>query len=141
MDTNLSKQQLLFRKEHWYFLSNSRTERKKKNKITWKNHPIARLKKGNNYLNPDVEILADDALDEVSKTKLENFLKKWIDAHIKEILGDLLNLSKENVNNKYIRALMFQLFENNGVIKREKVNDIIKSIKAEDRKKNMGARY
>ncbi len=104
-------------------------------KIIWKNNAIARLKKGNNYLNPDVEILADDALDEVSKTKLENFLKKWIDAHIKEILGDLLNLSKENVNNKYIRALMFQLFENNGVIKREKVNDIIKSIKAEDRKK------
>ena len=55
--------------------------------------------------------------------------------YIKETLGDLLNLNKENVNNKYIRALMFQLFENNGVIKREAVDEIVKSIKTEEKKK------
>ena len=40
-------------------------------KIIWKNPPIARLKKGNNYLNPEIEIIADDALDDLSKAKLE----------------------------------------------------------------------
>ena len=66
---------------------------------------------------------------------LEFFLKNWVDNHIKEILEDLLNLNKESVDNKYIRALMFQLFENNGVIKRELVEGIVKSIKTEERKK------
>ena len=99
------------------------------------NNVIARLKKGNNYLSPEIEILADDALDELSKSKLETFLKNWVYEHIKEILGDLLNLNKENVSNKYIRALMFQLFENNGVIKRELVSDIVKAVKVDERKK------
>ncbi len=104
-------------------------------KIIWKNNVIARLKKGNNYLNPEIEILADDSLDDISKSKLEFFLKNWINGYIKEILGDLLNLNQENVNNKYIRALMFQLFENNGVIKRELVGEIVKAIKTDERKK------
>ena len=104
-------------------------------KIIWKNNVIARLKKGSNYLSPEVEILADDALNDLSKSKLEAFLKKWVDIYIKEVLGDLLNLNKETANNKYIRALMFQLFENNGVIKRELVDEMVKSIKMEERKK------
>ena len=104
-------------------------------KITWKNNVIARLKKGNNYLNPEVEILADDSLDDISKSKLEFFLKNWISEYIKGLLGDLLNLNQENVSNKYIRALMFQLFENNGVIKRELVGEIVKAIKTDERKK------
>ena len=103
--------------------------------IIWKNNIIARLKKGNNYLNPDIEILADDALDDLSKLKLETFLKSWVDKYIKGVLEDLLNLNKESVNNKYIRALMFQLFENNGVIKRETVSEIVNSIKTDERKK------
>ena len=69
-------------------------------KIVWKDHVIARLKKGNNYLNPEIEVLADDALDDLFKSKLEVFLKNWTDNHIKETLGDLLNLNKENVDNK-----------------------------------------
>ena len=79
-------------------------------KIIWKNNVIARLKKVITTLT-EIEIIADDALDGLSKAKLETFLKNWVDAHIKEILGDLLNLNKETVGNKYIRALMFQLFE------------------------------
>jgi len=30
------------------------------NKIIWKNNPIARLKRGNDYLSPEIEIIADD---------------------------------------------------------------------------------
>jgi len=116
-------------------ISGENIELDEKCKIIWKNNVIARLKKGNNYLNPEIEILADDALDDLSKSKLESFLKSWVDTHIKGILGDLFNLNKENVKNKYIRALMFQLFENNGVLKRELVDDIVKSIKTDERKK------
>merc|ERR1711991_616154 len=37
---------------------------KRANKIIWKENPIARLKKGNDYLYPYVEIIADDSLNE-----------------------------------------------------------------------------
>ncbi len=112
----------------------------KKCRIIWKNSVIARLKKGNNYLNPEIEILADDSLDDSTKFKLEVFLKSWVDRHIKDVLDDLLNLNQEDVSNKYIRALMFQLFENNGVLKRETVKEIVDSIKLDERKKiwNLG---
>ena len=116
-------------------ISGENIELDEKCKIIWKNNIIARLKKGNNYLNPEIEILADDALDDLSKSRLETFLKSWVNTYIKEILGDLLNLNKEDVKNKYIRALMFQLFENNGVLKRELVDDIVKSINTDERKK------
>ena len=43
-------------------------------KIIWKNNPIARLKKGNDYLSPDLDIIADESLSEESKSKLSKFL-------------------------------------------------------------------
>ena len=64
------------------------------NKIIWKDNPIARLKKGNDYLSPEIEIIADDSLNEESKMKLINFLKKWLDEYIIELLGDLIKLTK-----------------------------------------------
>ena len=64
------------------------------NKIIWKGNPIARLKKGNDYLNPDIEIIADESLNDSSKSKLTIFLNKWLTGHINEILGDLIKLTK-----------------------------------------------
>ena len=105
------------------------------NKIIWKDFSIGYLKKGHNYLNPDIEILADDTLDEEYKIKLENFLKDWFLRYISEVLGDLINLTKSKIDNQYLRALVFQLYENNGVIKREEVEHILKLITTENRKK------
>ena len=48
-------------------------------------------------------------------------------------LSDLVNLSKSKFKNNYVRALCFQLFENNGVMKRETVHQMIKNISKEDR--------
>ncbi len=108
------------------------------NKIIWKDNPIARLKKGNDYLSPEIEIIADDSLNDESKIKLINFLKKWLDEYISELLGDLIKLTKHNINNQYLRGLVFQLYENNGVIKRNIVDKIVKLIPTEERKKLWG---
>jgi len=105
------------------------------NKIIWKNNPIARLKKGHDYLSPEIEIIADESLELETKNKLEEFLKKWFDNQINLILGDLINLTKEKTDNQYLRALIFQLYEKNGVIKRGEINNIVKSIPIESRKK------
>ena len=106
--------------------------------IVWKNNPIARLKKGNDYLNPEIEIISDDSLNENSKTKLTSFLNKWLSEFINDVLGDLTKLTKYKISNQYLRGLVFQLYENNGVIKRNDVEKIVKSIPLEERKKLWG---
>ena len=72
-------------------LNKSEIEINNESKIIWKNNPIARLKKGNDYLNPDIDIIADDSLNEESKSKLILFLNKWLNNYINEVLGDLIN--------------------------------------------------
>lgn len=110
----------------------------KENKIVWKTNPIARLKKGSNYLNPEFDIIADDSLDEISKIKLTDYLAKWLENYINDILGDLIKLTKHKINNQYLRGLVFQLYEKNGVVKRNEVDKIVKLIPAEERKKLWG---
>ena len=119
-------------------LNNSDLSVNNENKIIWKNNPIARLKKGSNYLSPEFDIIADDSLDETSKTKLTDFLSKWLDNYINDILGDLIKLTKHKINNQYLRGLVFQLYEKNGVVKRNEVDKIVKLIPAEERKKLWG---
>ena len=71
----------------------------------------------------------------MSKNKLNNFLINWLQDYINEVLGDLIKLSKYDIRNQYLRGLIFQLYENNGVIKRREVEKIVKLIPAEERKK------
>ena len=110
------------------------------NKIFWQNNPIAKIKKGENYLSPTIEIIADDALPAEEGKELEHCLKNWMTLHINEVLGDLINLTKIKIENQYLRALAYQLYENNGVLKRTNVKEIINHISKEERKKlwNMG---
>ena len=105
------------------------------NKIVWKKEKIAKLKKGYEYLSPKIEIITDDSLDNDLKIKLELFLKNWLETYLKETLGDLINLTKAKIDNQYLRALSFQLYEQNGVVKREAINHIVKLIPEDERKK------
>ena len=102
-------------------------------KIYWMGSPIAYISPGKNYLNPILKLLVDEAIDPESKEKLRNNLEKKLYSHIATELADLVNLSKSNFENNYVRALCYQLFENNGVIKREMVSQTIKEISKEDR--------
>ncbi len=104
-------------------------------KIYWMDSPIAYLAKGKNYLNPKVELLVDEALDQESKEKLKNSLEKKLYQLINDELSDLVKLITKKFENNYSRALCYQLFENNGVLKRENVGQIIKNISKEDRVK------
>ena len=55
-------------------------------------------------------------------------------------LEDLINLIKLENKNQYIRALAFRLYENNGVLKRDNIDEIIKKIDKVERKqfRNLG---
>jgi len=102
-------------------------------KIYWMDNPIAYISRGTNYLNPKLELLVDEATDLESKEKLKINLENRLYELISSELSDLVNLSKTKFKNNYVRALCYQLFENNGVIKREIVHQMIKSISKEDR--------
>jgi ATP-dependent RNA helicase SUPV3L1/SUV3 len=109
-------------------------------KIVWEKNSIAKIKKGENYLSPEIEIIVDDILPVSKKKELEECLKKWMSSHINIMLEDLINLTKIKIENQYLRALAYQVYENNGVLKRKKIEEIIKLIPKEERKKlwNMG---
>ena len=102
-------------------------------KIYWMDSPIAYIIPGKNYLSPNLELLVDEAIDEESKEKLKKNLEKKLNTLIKNELSDLVNLSESKFSNNYIRALCYQLFENNGVIKREIIDEIIKKIPKEEK--------
>ena len=102
-------------------------------KIYWMNHPIAYITPGKDYLNPKLILTVDESVDIETKEKLEKNLEKKLNKHISSELADLVNLTKTKFQNNYVRALCYQLFENNGVIKREMVSQTIKNISKEDR--------
>jgi len=104
-------------------------------KIYWMDSPIASLLPGKDYLNPKLDLLVDEAIDDESREKLKINLEKKIDKLIKTELSDLVKLNDLKFENNYVRALCYQLFENNGVMKRQNIHQIIKNIPKEDRVK------
>ena len=96
-------------------------------------NPIAHIEPGKDYLNPKIKLIADEAIDQESKENLEKNLKEKLDLLISSELSDLVNLSKSKFKNNYVRAICYQLFENNGVMKREIIYKIVKKISKEDR--------
>ena len=86
-------------------------------KIYWNNSPIAKLQKGKDYLSPEIELIIDDMIDVKDRDKLKIFIEKWIKNKIYIELESLIKLKNLKNNNSKIRALAYQLYENNGVIK------------------------
>ena len=103
-------------------------------KICWQNNPIAILEPGKNYLEPKLNLIIDDIMDPNLISKLKEFLNEWLKNFIVNELKDLVNLNKFKPKNSSVRALCYQLFENNGVLKRENVKEFITKLTKEDRK-------
>jgi len=112
-------------------------------KIYWKNFPIAKLIAGKDYLNPDLFLIVDDILEIADKQKLSEFIEKWIKEKINIVLKSLIDLKNLKESNSSIKALAYQLYENNGVIKREKVVEYLKKLGQEERKvlRDLGVKF
>ncbi len=112
-------------------------------KIYWNNSPIARLLSGKDYLNPSLELIVDDFLEQEQKQKLINFLEKWLFNKINTILKSLVDLKDLKEKNSSIKALAFQLYENNGVIKRDQVSEYLKNLGQNERKilRELGVKF
>ena len=112
-------------------------------KIYWKKYPIARIISGKDYLEPNLELIVDDILEQNQKQKLINFIEKWLKNKINTILKSLIDLKNIKEKNSSIKALAFQLYENNGVLKREQVNYYLKDMEQNDRKilRDLGVKF
>ena len=112
-------------------------------KIYWRNFPVAKLEAGKDYLNPEFFLIVDDILEKHDKQKLSNFIEKWIKEKINFVLKSLFDLKNLKESNSSIKALAYQLYENNGVIKREKVTDYLKNLEQEERKilRDLGVKF
>ncbi|MDA7801305.1 helicase-related protein [Candidatus Pelagibacter sp.] len=112
-------------------------------KIYWKNFPIAKLIAGKDYLNPDIFLIVDDILENDDKQKLSEFIGNWIKEKIKHILKSLIDLKNLKESNSSIKALAYQLYENNGVIKREVVAEYLKKLGQDERKilRDLGVKF
>ena len=112
-------------------------------RIYWNNSPIVKLVAGKDYLEPDFELIIDDILGQNQKQKLINFIEKWLKNKINTTLKSLVDLKNIRENKSSIKALAFQLYENNGVLKREQVNEYLKKMQQEDRKilRDLGVKF
>ena len=112
-------------------------------KIYWNNFAIAKITSGKDYLNPNFELIVDDILEQNQKQKLISFLETWIDKKINVILKSLVDLKNLKEKNSSIKALAYQLYENNGVIKRDQVAEYLKKLDQNDRKilRDLGVKF
>jgi len=112
-------------------------------KIYWENFPIAQLIPGKDYLNPEIKLIIDDMVDGDDQLKLIEYLNGWINKKISEDLKNLIDLKNIKETNTSIRALAYQLYENNGVIKRSNVINFIKFLKQDERKilRGLGVKF
>ena len=112
-------------------------------KIYWEKFPIARISPGKDYLNPEINLIIDDMIENSDKSKLSTFLNTWIIKKIHGELSSLIDLKFLKQNNPQIRALAYHLYENNGVVKREEVLDFLKKLGQEERKilRNLGVKF
>ena len=67
------------------------------------------------------------------KKKLEQFLEKWIKEKIENELESLTKLKHLKDNNSEIRALAYNLYENNGVVKRESIKTIVNKLEQQEK--------
>ena len=112
-------------------------------KIYWNDFPIAKLTTGNDYLNPNFDLIVDDIIEQDTKQKLNEYVSKWINSKINNVLKSLVDLKNIKQNNSSIKALAYQLYENNGVLKRDQVYEYLKNLEQNDRKilRELGVKF
>ena len=112
-------------------------------KIYWNKFSIGKLIPGKDYLNPKIELLVDDILDKNYRQKLTFFLEEWLKVKIDTTLKSLIDLKHLKEKNSSIKALAYQLYENNGVIKRDQVSEYLKNLGQKERKvlRDLGVKF
>ena len=132
-----------FQKRIEKIISGGKIELKEDFKIYWEEFPIAKLLPSKDYLKPEFSLIVDDMIESPEQKKLQFFLENWVNEKINLILKSLIDLKNSKESKSNIRALSYQLYENNGVVKRENVIDYLNKLDQEERKnlRNIGVKF
>ena len=84
-------------------------------KIYWEKNPIARIKPGKDYLNPEIDLIIDDMVDFSDQKKLFVYLNKWLTTKIINDLDSLFKLKSINTTDPNIRALLISFTKITGL--------------------------
>ena len=112
-------------------------------KVYWNKFAIARITPGNDYLNPNFELIVDDIIEKNLKQKLSNYINKWLKNKVDTVLQSLIDLKNLKDKHSSIKALAYQLYENNGVLKRENVSEYLNNLGQNERKilRELGVKF
>ena len=100
------------------------------------------MQPGKDYLEPEISLIVDDIIETNERNKLKNYLKNGLKRKL-NLFKSLIDLKSLKETNSSIRALAYQLYENNGVVKRELVTEYLKKLGQEERKilRNLGVKF
>jgi ATP-dependent RNA helicase SUPV3L1/SUV3 len=82
-------------------------------------------------------------LEQDQKLKLTSYIENWFKNKINVVLKSLIDLKDLKEKNSSIKALAYQLYENNGVLKRDQVSEYLKKLGQAERKvlRDLGVKF
>ena len=105
--------------------------------IYWNNAQIGRMAKGADILHPSVCVLAQENIDSAVLEKIRAHLNRWLSFCLTKTAAPLYNALTaidDAAATGATRAVLYRLTENLGVLRREKVKEMIKVLTDDDKK-------
>ena len=96
--------------------------------VSWAKQDIGRIEAGDNPLRPNFALMADEHLSAADRERIVKRVDDWLAAHIEARIKPLVELSKAQDLNGLARGVAFQLVENFGILRREKVAEDIRAL-------------
>lgn len=100
--------------------------------VTWEGAPVARLAPGPSVLSPTLRPVNDDLLESGQSDRVLARLAAWMRGHVERTLGPLLELEKAELEGT-ARGIAFQVAEALGVLRRNKLDSLIRDLTKEQR--------
>lgn len=102
-------------------------------RVLWRDDEIAVFEAAEDPLKPQVSLLADEHLSGPDREKVQTRIEAWRDEVIAERLKPLVDISKAEDVTGLARGIAFRLTESFGMLKRELIADMMKSLDQEAR--------
>ncbi|MCC7254076.1 helicase-related protein [Hyphomicrobium sp.] len=102
-------------------------------RVLWRDEEIATFEPSDDPLKPQVALLADEHLSGPDREKVQARLEAWRDEIIAERLKPLVEIAKAEDVTGLARGIAFRLTESFGMLKRELIADMMKSLDQEAR--------
>ncbi|WP_295557832.1 helicase-related protein, partial [uncultured Hyphomicrobium sp.] len=102
-------------------------------RVLWRDEEIATFEPADDPLKPQVALLADEHLTGPDREKVQARLEAWRDELIADRLKPLVDIAKAEDVTGLARGIAFRLTESFGMLKRELITDMMKSLDQEAR--------